>query len=89
MRSTHSLTTKLRSFETVKPLPKDFGVASRGSRGPRREGMPPSYDSETLGMQVADLTPEVAKQLGLGGYEGVNLMFTAIRSEALPPETVA
>jgi serine protease Do len=55
----------------VKTLPADFGAAPRGPRQPRRQGETPSYDSKELGLSVADLTPEVAKQLGYAGAGGV------------------
>lgn len=54
----------------VKPLPKDARIAARGSRRPQRneEG---AVASPALGLDVADLTAELARRLGYRGQSGV------------------
>jgi serine protease Do len=54
----------------VKSMPKKFGLVERAPRGERgSEG--PSFASRDLGLDVGELTPELAKQLGLEGQSGV------------------
>jgi serine protease Do len=66
-RDGKSMTLKV----VVKPLPKDYGVASRGPKTPGRNGDSKGYSNEALGLEVADLTPEIAQQLGYKGTGGV------------------
>jgi len=56
----------------VKPLPGDFGLASAplGSDD-RRNGDSPAYSNSELGLEVGDLTTELAKRLGYEGFQGV------------------
>jgi serine protease Do len=52
----------------VKPLPKDFGMAARpGGLTPKA----PTHKSENLGLEVGELTAELAKKLGFEGFQGV------------------
>lgn len=57
----------------VKPLPDDLGQVGRGGsqRSGKDQGEPVTFDSEMLGVQAADLTPEIAKQLGYEDAGGV------------------
>lgn len=55
----------------VKSLPKSFGVASFSPDDKIGEEPAPSHADSQLGLEVADLSPEVAKQLGYGGNSGV------------------
>jgi serine protease Do len=67
---------------TPEPLPKDIELA--GSRGftpdepsPNRE----TFEAKGLGLEVADLTAEQAKQLGLSADEGV--LITSVAPEGI------
>ncbi len=57
----------------VKSLPDDIGQAGRpeGKRGDQDRDAPEPFNSEILGVQVADLTPEIAKRLGYEEAAGV------------------
>ncbi|MBN2474756.1 MAG: Do family serine endopeptidase [Pirellulales bacterium] len=56
----------------VKPLPGDFGVASVTPRArPRGGSVGPTFTSEDLGLEVGELTAQVAQQLDLEGFSGV------------------
>jgi len=55
----------------VKALPKDFGARAPALVQPRQPSEPPTFESEQLGMQVAELTDELARRLGLQGMSGV------------------
>lgn len=48
----------------VTSLPKDFGVASRGPSGMGRDGKSPSHANKELGLEVTELTDDVAERLG-------------------------
>jgi len=62
----------------VKPLPKDFGVAARrGGIAPEA----PKHKSEDLGLEVGELTDELAQKLGYEGFEGV--VITEVAPEGL------
>ena len=56
----------------VKPLPGDFGVAATplGSDD-RRNGDSPAYSNSELGLEVDDLTAQLAKWLGYEDFQGV------------------
>lgn len=58
---------------TVKSLPEEFGVANnnRLPSGPRKSTEPGRYSDEKLGLEVAEMSPQVAKQAGYEGYRGV------------------
>lgn len=58
---------------TVKSLPEEFGVASANHppSGPAKSADPGRYNDEKLGLEVAELTPQLAKQAGYEGYRGV------------------
>ncbi len=56
----------------VRPLPKDFGLASgtvRPRRGPDEDS--PAFKSGDLGLEVDELSEDVAKRLGYTGFSGV------------------
>jgi len=55
----------------VKALPKDFGARAPALVERRQPSEPPAFESEQLGMQVAELTDELARRLGLQGMSGV------------------
>ncbi len=54
-------------YVVMRPLPKEFGAAP--PRAPRVPGEGPGGDE--LGLSTAELTPALAKQLGVEGVEGV------------------
>jgi len=55
----------------VKALPQDFGVAS--TPAPRRQprGDAGAYENRELGLEVGELTAEMAERLGYKGFSGV------------------
>jgi serine protease Do len=56
----------------AKALPKEFGTAGhtlRPERGSAKDTE--SFEAEDLGVQVAEMTPEQAEELGFKGYSGV------------------
>ena len=56
----------------VKPLPDDYDVASIAPHGSGRSRvMPPSKQNKMLGLEVAELTEELAEHLGHKGVAGV------------------
>ncbi|MEE8451261.1 MAG: Do family serine endopeptidase [Thermoguttaceae bacterium] len=55
----------------VKPLPKDFGTARGPSLRHGRGEDTPGYTSDDLGLDVDDLTEELAEKLGYEGFAGV------------------
>jgi len=55
----------------VKPLPKDFGMAGGPSLGQGRTEDASGYTNDDLGLDVGDLTEELAEQLGYEGFSGV------------------
>ncbi len=55
----------------VKSLPKRFGVASFSPDDEPEGDSTPSHANNQLGLEVADLNPQVAKQLGYVGFSGV------------------
>ncbi len=55
----------------VKPLPDDFGVASAPSLRGEEEDEPAGFSSDDLGLEVDELTEEVAQRLGFEGIAGV------------------
>ena len=56
---------------TVKALPEDLAVRSPGQVRPRRQQESDTYHAEKLGFEVSELSPAMAKQLGLEDQEGV------------------
>jgi len=52
----------------VKPLPEDFAAAARPGRVTPGA---PSHRNEDLGLEVGELTDELAKKLGYEGFQGV------------------
>jgi serine protease Do len=64
----------------VKALPDDFGAASAPSRGDRG-GDSSGFVSQELGLQVAALTEDAARQLGLQKSSGV--LITAVAPQGI------
>ena len=64
----------------VKAMPQKFGMAARAPRSERSEGGQ-SFASRDLGMDVGDLTPEVAKQLQYERLSGV--VITGVEADGL------
>jgi len=62
----------------VKPLPEDFGLAQRSS------GDSSTYKARELGLEVGELTDELAKHLGYEGYSGA--LVTEVESDGLAAE---
>ncbi len=62
---------KQLSFK-IAQRPEDEGMAARGEgEGEEGGGGPPSNKSPKLGVSLAPITPEIARQLGTSGDEGV------------------
>ncbi len=55
----------------VKPLPDNLGTAGRSGRSEPGRGKIESFENKMLGVEVADLTPELARHLGYSGTKGV------------------
>jgi serine protease Do len=56
----------------VSPLPKDFGTAlAPGIGHGRGHGGTPGFSSKDLGLEVSDLSKELADRLGYAGFSGV------------------
>lgn len=55
----------------VKALPKDFGMVRGPSLGHGRNEDKPGYTSGDLGLDVDELSEELAEQLGYEGFSGV------------------
>ncbi|HUT13573.1 MAG TPA: Do family serine endopeptidase [Thermoguttaceae bacterium] len=62
----------------VKPLPEDFGVAQRESRAPS------TYQNPELGLEVGEMTDELAKHLGYEELSGV--LVTEVKADGLAAE---
>ena len=57
---------------TVKILPQNFGLAERSPRRPNAEKPPaPSFTADDLGIEVVDISDEMAKRLGTKAGVGV------------------
>jgi serine protease Do len=57
---------------TAKAMPKDFGTLERPGRiGRGNNDDPAAYKAEQLGLEVSELSPEMAKQLGFENETGV------------------
>ncbi len=54
----------------VSALPKDFGVALAPAMGHGHAG-PPGFNSKDLGLEVSDLSKNLADRLGYAGFSGV------------------
>ena len=72
--------SKRQSLQVVvTPLPKEFGLAATPSTGRRsRSGRSSSVASKELGLEVADLTKDLADRLGYAGFSGA--IVTAIEN---------
>jgi len=55
----------------VKPLPGDFGTASMPAPSEEEEETSKGFSSEKLGVEVSELTDQLAKKLGYEGRNGV------------------
>jgi serine protease Do len=67
----------------AKPFPKDFALASRGGplfRGEVNENE--SFEADSLGLQVADLSAEKAEEIGMKPNEGVLITRVDVNSKA-------
>ena len=64
----------------VKSLPQKFGVARTAPKGVERHDNT-SRSNEDLGIEVSDLTPDLAEQLGLKGVSGA--VITDVDSNSL------
>lgn len=67
----------------VKAMPQKFGMSSRSKR-PEPEQESQSFASPDLGLDVAELTPDVARQLDYQGLQGV--VITAVEADGLASE---
>ena len=66
----------------VSPLPKELGAASVPSLGNRgRSGPSTPLSNRELGLQVADLTKDLAERLGYSGFSGA--VVTAVDSDGI------
>jgi serine protease Do len=55
----------------IERMPEDYGIASRPALGGRGGDGSSGYDSSELGLEVAELTDELAERLGYEGFSGV------------------
>jgi serine protease Do len=64
---------KTESLQVVaKALPKNFGTPSRSIRPDQGSSKnSESFDAQDLGMEVSEMTPEAAEELGFKAYSGV------------------
>src|SRR4029078_4202927 len=54
----------------AKALPKDFGVGSRDNGHRSQKSDTATFESDDLGLEVAELTAEQAETLGVAGNSG-------------------
>jgi serine protease Do len=55
----------------VKALPGDFGVAGKSPKSGKPAGDPGAFEAEDLGLNVSELTDNLAQRLGFKGFSGV------------------
>lgn len=66
----------------VQSMPQKFDMATRG--GSRQNEEEPTYSNRDLGLDLVDLTPELALKLGFKGTSGV--LITAVDEEGIAAE---
>jgi serine protease Do len=73
MRPGDEVTLTIRRNGETKEITATLGAASGGEQTASAEGDAPSQDQlmEELGMSIRDITPEIARQLGLDDTDGV------------------
>jgi S1-C subfamily serine protease len=69
-------------FVEVLSMPKQFGAASHS--GSRENEQEPTYTNRDLGLDLSELTPELAAKLGLNGTSGV--LITAVSADGIGAE---
>ena len=77
---------KTKTLQVVaKALPKDFGMAGRSIRPDRGSSKKSdSFEAQDLGIEVAEMTPEQAEELGFKGHSGV--LITSVDPEKVAAE---
>jgi serine protease Do len=68
----------------VKAMPESFGVTARRAK-PERTSEGESFSARDLGLDVGELTPELAKQLGLEG-QPTGVVITSVEPNGLAEE---
>jgi len=67
----------------VQSMPQHFGAESRGKSRENEEE--PTYTNRDLGLDLSDLTPEIAAKLGFSGASGV--LITAVSQDGIAAES--